>query len=251
MRIFSALSGLLLAGAAFARNLSNSNSTCSPQSSDVKVVQYGWALQYLAERYYSSQPLNQTYLNSATNSTRANYYSNFQGILRQNRLGVRAVQQLGSKVPGYNNPRCNFTFPPVRDGASWVRNALQLEQTLTGAFIGLAGYSQAPEVSFLVARLAAEHSGFSHYIASQQRSVVYPANSTTLLPAYAPDQVLKSGNRTGRLGTYLRNCVSAPSPPCGNLTIGPLIGSNSTNSTNSTSDGSNSSLLAGFTRKYF
>lgn len=242
MRIFSALSGLLMAGAAFAQN-----SSCSPKSGDVQVVQFGWALQYLAERYYSAQPLNQTFLNSVTNSTRANYAANFQGIQRQNRLGVRAVQQLGSKVSGFSAPRCNYTFPSASDGETWVKNTLMLEQSICGAMIGLSGYTQTPEVSFLLSRLSAEHSGFAHYIASQQQGVVFPTNSSSLVPAYTPDWVLQSGNQPGKLGSYLMNCVSPPSSPCGEkLNVGPLVGtfgSNTTSGTNSSSSASPSASL--------
>ncbi|KAI9045356.1 uncharacterized protein KD926_008782 [Aspergillus affinis] len=250
MRIFSALSGLLLAGAAFAQN---SSSSCSPKSGDVQVVQFGWALQYLAERYYSAQPLNQTFLNSVTNSSRANYYNNFQGIQRQNRLGVRAVQQLGSQVSGFSAPRCNYTFPSASDGETWVKNALKLEQSITGALIGLSGYTQSPEVSFLLARLSAEHNGHAYYIASQQQGTVFPTNSSSLVPAYTPDWVLQNGTQPGKLGTYLKNCVSPPSSPCGEkLKIGPLIGTFGSNSTNSTSNSSASaSPSAGLFAKMF
>lgn len=53
-------------------------------------------------------------------------------------------------------------------------------------------------------------------------SSMFQANSTSLVAAYAPNQVLLEGNQTGRLGTYLDNCVSAPENPRGTLTIGPL-----------------------------
>lgn len=248
MRLFSALSGLFLAGAAFAQN---SSSGCSPKSADVQVIQFGWALQYLSERFYTAQPLNQSFLNSATNSSRANYNTNFQGIQRQNRLGVRAVQQLGSRVSGFSAPKCNYTFPSASNGESWVENALQLEQSITGALIGLAGYTQSPEVSFLLARLSAQHSGQAYYIASQQQGVVFPTNSSSLVPAYTPDWVLQSGNQPGKLGSYLKDCVSAPSSPCGEkLNIGPLIGTFGSNATSNTSSAS-PSASSGLFRKMF
>lgn len=247
MRIFSALSSLLLVGAAAAQ----SSGSCSPTSADVQVVQYGWALQYLLERYYSSQPLNSTFLMSADNSSSANYYTNFQGIQRQNRLGVRAVQQLGSKVPGFSAPRCNFTFPQASDGETWVKNALKLEQTVCGAYIGLAGYTQSPEVSFLIARLAAQHSGQAYYIASNVQQPVFPTNSSSLVPAYNPDYVLQSGNQPGKLGDYLNGCVSPPSSPCGSpLTIGPLIAtSGGSNATSSSASPSGSATA--FAKRFF
>ncbi|GES64226.1 hypothetical protein ATEIFO6365_0008029600 [Aspergillus terreus] len=244
MRFFSALSSALLVGAAAAQS-------CSPSSSDAQVVEFGWALQYLLERYYSSQPLNSTFLNSADNSSTANYYTNFQGIQRQNRLGVRAVQQLGSKVPGFSAPRCNFTFPNAKDGETWVKNAQKLEQNVCGAYIGLAAYTQAPEVSFLMARLAAQHSAHAYYITSNVQEPVFPTNSSSLIPAYPPDYVLQSGNQPGKLGDYLNGCVSAPSPPCGQkLTFGPLIAS--TGGANaSSSSASPSGTATAFAKRLF
>ncbi|KAL5359438.1 hypothetical protein BJX96DRAFT_148434 [Aspergillus floccosus] len=244
MRFFSALSSALLVGAAAAQS-------CDPSSSDVEVVQFGWALQYLLERYYSSQPLNSTFFSSADNSSTANYFTNFQGIQRQNRLGVRAVQQLGSKVPGFSAPRCNFTFPEAQDGEAWIKNAQKLEQNVCGAYIGLAAFTQSPQVSFLMARLAAEHSGHAYYITSNIQQPVFPTNSSSLIPAYSPDYVLQSGNQPGKLGDFLNGCVAAPSPPCGqNLTFGPLIAS--TNGANaSSSSASPSGSATAFAKRLF
>ncbi|EAW12712.1 uncharacterized protein ACLA_011390 [Aspergillus clavatus NRRL 1] len=229
MRFFSAL---FVAGAATAAN----NSYCTPSSGDVQVVQLTWALEYLIEQFYSSTPLNQTFLNSAVNSSNANYYTNLQGMQRQNRLGVRAVQQLGNRVENFDSPKCNFTFETPSDSESFLQTALQLEQSVSGALIGLEGYTQAPEVSFLLARLAVQHGAHSGYLATTQEGVVFPNNATSLTPAYSPDYVLTSGQNPGQLGDYINGCVSAPQPPCGNLTIGPLIGSlGGSNSTTSSS----------------
>ncbi|KAL4896033.1 hypothetical protein BDV59DRAFT_126521 [Aspergillus ambiguus] len=245
MRIFSALSSFLLVGAAAAQS-------CSPSSSDVQVVQFGWALQYLLERYYSSQPLNSTFFTSAQNSSSANYFTNFQGIQRQNRLGVRAVQQLGSQVPGFSAPRCNFTFPEAKDGQTWVANAQKLEQSVFGAYIGLAAYTQSPQVSFLMARLAAQHSGHAYYILSNTQEPVFPSNSSSLVPAYSPDFVLQSGNQPGKLGDFLNGCVSAPSPPCGQkLTFGPLIASTGGGANASSSSASPSGSATAFAKRLF
>ncbi|KAL4887706.1 hypothetical protein BJY04DRAFT_176448 [Aspergillus karnatakaensis] len=226
MRIFSILSGFLLAGAVAAQNTSSQNSSCLPQSSDAEVVRYAWALQSLLEKYYTSQPLNRTFLSDATNGSRAEYYQNIQGIQRQNRLGVRAVQQLGSITPGYSNPSCNFSHPNATDGEDYVKNALQLEASVASALIGAAGYTQSPEVSFLLSRLAAEHTAGATWLGAHQRGVVFPTNSTSLVPAYNPEYVLGSGNQAGRLGRYLHGCVEAPSSPSGKpFFIGPLVGS--------------------------
>ncbi|PLN78040.1 hypothetical protein BDW42DRAFT_148629 [Aspergillus taichungensis] len=221
MRIFSFLSSALLMGAAAAQ----SADTCSPKPSDTQVVKFSWALEYLLERFYSQQPLNQTFLQSADNSSHANYLTNFKGIRRQTLLGLNATQQIGAKIPGFEPPKCNFTFPTAKDGETWVKSAMQLESSVTGAFIGLSAYTQSPEVSFLLARLAAEHSSHTYYIATNQNSTVFQPNSTTLIPAYTPDHVLQSGSQPGKLGQYLHSCVTAPVSPCGNFTIGPLIGS--------------------------
>ncbi|KAE8402236.1 hypothetical protein BDV37DRAFT_162091 [Aspergillus pseudonomiae] len=234
MRIFSALSSLLLAGAVAAQS-----SDCSPKSGDVQTLQFAWALQHLTERFWSSQSLNQTFLNNATNTSTANYDANFKGITRENRLGIRAVQQVASGLSNFTTPRCNLTIPQARDADSFLKNALQVEQTVAGGLIGLAAYTQSPEVSFLLARLAAQHSAQAAYLGSEQNSTFFPSNSTSLVPAYTPDQILKAGNQTGLLGTLLSNCVTAPSGPCGQkVNIGPLV---ATLNSTSTSGGSSSS----------
>ncbi|PLB37971.1 uncharacterized protein BDW47DRAFT_106168 [Aspergillus candidus] len=222
MRIFSFLSSALLVGAAAAQG---SPDTCAPKPSDTEVVKFSWALEYLLERFYYQQPLNQTFLQSADNSSHANYLPNFQGIQRQSRLGLLATKQIGAKIPDFEPPKCNFTFPTAKDGESWVKSAMQMESSVSGAFIGLSAYTQSPEVSFLLARLAAEHTSHAYYIATNQNATVFQANSTTLIPAYTPDWVLQSGSQPGKLGQYLHSCVSAPISPCGNFTVGPLIGS--------------------------
>ncbi|KAL2861245.1 uncharacterized protein BJX67DRAFT_312246 [Aspergillus lucknowensis] len=220
MRVFLFLSGFLFAGAALAQN-----TDCSPKSSDSEVVRYAWALQSLLEKYYSGQPLNQTFLSDATNSSRAEYYQNFQGIQRQTRLGVRAVQQIETKT-STSNPSCNFTFPNATSGEEYVQNALRLEASVASALIGATGYTQSPEVSFLLARLASGHTAAATWLATQQTGIVFPSNSSSLVPAYNPSYVLSSGNKFGKLGQYLNGCVSAPADPCGQVFfIGPLVGS--------------------------
>ncbi|RDH26824.1 hypothetical protein BDQ94DRAFT_164145 [Aspergillus welwitschiae] len=211
MRIVSALNGLLLAGVAVAQN--TASSSCSLQSSDLPSVNYGFALSSFLDRFYSSVPVNLTTLNSTLNSSNSESSANLQGIQRQNRLGVRAVQQLGAKVSGFSPQNCSFTFPSAIDGETFVRNALQLESSVAGAYIALAGYIQAPEASLLWARLAAEHTAHAYYMASHQQAVLFPSNSTSLVPAYSP----------AYLGSYFQGCVTAPPAPCNqNLFIGPL-----------------------------
>ncbi|RDW70860.1 uncharacterized protein DSM5745_08371 [Aspergillus mulundensis] len=221
MRFFSMFGGLLLAGAALAQNTS-----CSPKSSDAAVVEYAYALQGLLERYYTSQPINQTFLQTATNGSRLEYYQNLLGIQRQNRLGVRALQVVGAKVPGYSNPRCNYSVPRASSGEQYVTIALGLEADVAAAFIGATAYTQSPEVSFILARLAAVHTADTTWLAAGQKGIIFPSNTSSLVPAFNPAYVLGLGNETGRLGRYLPNCVSAPSSPCDQpFFIGPLVGS--------------------------
>ncbi|RAH47866.1 uncharacterized protein BO95DRAFT_71312 [Aspergillus brunneoviolaceus CBS 621.78] len=244
MRFIATIGQLLLAGAALAQ----SNSSCSPSSSDAKVVEYGWALSYFLDRYYNQVPLNQTFLQSATNDSDAEYYPNFQGIQRLNRLGTRAAQQLGSRISGFTAPNCSFTFPNASSAESFVENALTLESTVAGAYIALAGYTQAPEVSFLWARLAAEHTAHAYYLASNQEDILFPANSSGLVPAYSPAYVLSSGSQKGKLGRYLGSCVSAPPAPCGQtLFIGPLGATLAPNVSASAAAASSASLSASAT----
>ncbi|KAL2820463.1 hypothetical protein BDW59DRAFT_116385 [Aspergillus cavernicola] len=238
MRILSTLSALLLSGAALAQN-----TTCSASSSDAEVVRYASALQSLTARFYASQPVNQTFLSDATNSSRVSYYQNIQGIQRDTRLGVRAVQQLGSRVSGFSNPSCNFTFPNATNGEGYVRNALQLESNVASALLGATGYTQSPEVAFLLSRLAAQHIANGIWLATQQTSVLFLSNSSSLLPAYNPSYVIASGDQPGRLGQYLQGCVQAPSNPCGQpFFIGPLIGS--VGNSSSATAGSNSASIS-------
>ncbi|KAI3059183.1 hypothetical protein CBS147353_10594 [Aspergillus niger] len=246
MRIVSALNGLLLAGVAVAQN--TTSSSCSLQSSDLPSVNYGFALSSFLDRFYSSVPVNQTTLNSTLNSSNSEFFANLQGIQRQNGLGVRAVQQLGAKVSGFSPQNCSFTFPSASDGETFVRNALQLESSVAGAYIALAGYIQAPEASLLWARLAAEHTAHAYYIASHQQAVLFPSNSTSLVPAYSPAYVLSNGTAPGQLGSYFQGCVTAPPAPCNQtLFIGPLTANLAANVSASAATLSSVSLSASAT----
>ncbi|PYH48760.1 uncharacterized protein BP01DRAFT_111747 [Aspergillus saccharolyticus JOP 1030-1] len=246
MRFFTTLSPLLLAVGAVAQN--SSSSSCSPSSSDVQVVEYGYALSYFLDRFYNQVALNQTFLSGATNDSDAEYYPNFQGMQRLNRLAVRGVQQLGAKTSGFTAPNCSFTFPSANSGEAFVQTALTLESSVAGAYIALAGYTQAPEVSFLWARLAAEHTAHAYYLASNQEDILFPANSSGLVPAYSPAFVLSSGSQKGQLGRYLGGCVSAPPAPCGQtLFIGPIGATLTANVSASAAASSSASLAASAT----
>ncbi|KAH2926753.1 hypothetical protein KXW15_002115 [Aspergillus fumigatus] len=224
MHILPTLSSLLLAGAATTAALNNSY--CAPKSGDAQVVQYAWALEYMVQQYYASV------------ASTANVVSNLQGIGQQNRLGVRAAQQLGKRIGNFTSPGCNFTFPAPASGQAFLTTAQAFESNASAALIGLEGYTQAPEVSFLIARLAAQHAGHAAYLATTQQASVFQSNVTSLVRAYSPSYVLSNGTSPGQLGRYFKGCVSAPQPPCGNLTVGPLIATFGNNSTSSSSSSS-------------
>ncbi|PWY90827.1 hypothetical protein BO70DRAFT_368054 [Aspergillus heteromorphus CBS 117.55] len=246
MRVFATLSQLLLAGLALSQ--STSSSSCSLQSSDDQVIDYGYSLSFFLDRFYSSVPVNQTFLNDALNSSTGAYLSNFQGLQRQNRLGVRAVQQLGARASGFSAHNCSFTYPTASDGEAFIRNALELESTVAGAYIALAGYTQSPEASFLWARLAAEHTAHAYYIASHQQSVLFPTNSSSLVPAFSPGYVLSNATGHGHLGRYFQGCVTAPPVPCGEtLFIGGLTATLGANVSASAAASSSASLSASAT----
>lgn len=221
MRLFSILSGFLLAGATVAQN-----SSCAPTSSDAAVVRYACALQGMLEEYYTSHPVNQTFLSDARNSSSAQYYQNLQGMHRENQLGLRALLQIGHRVPGFSNPTCNFSLPEVTSAEEFVENALLFEGSVAAALLGVTGYTQTPAISFVLARLASQHTAHATWLASQQTGVIFMSNSSALLPAYNPMYVLSTGNGTARFGQYLHGCVEAPESPCGQpFYIGPLVGS--------------------------
>lgn len=222
MRFLQTLGSLLLIGAATTA-AQGSDSSCAPTRSDNQVVQFAWYLQFFSDRFYANNPINQTIMSSFPNSSSIAYSENIKGLEAQTRLGVRAVQQLGTKVPGFTTPKCDFTFPQITDGKSYLRNAARIESDVTGAFIGLAGYTQKPEISFLLARLAAQHGAHAAWFGDKILPVFFQPNSTALVPAYSPDYVTKTGYRPGMLGQYLHSCARVPASPCGQaLLIGNL-----------------------------
>lgn len=244
MRFLSFLSSFMLAGAAVAQSPTPSSSGgatgCTPASTDTKVVKLAWDLQNLLERYYASSPASPSILSSLPSASSADYSANLRGVQQQTHLGSRAIQQLGAKVPGFTTPRCNFTLPKPSDGQSYLKYAAQLEYDVSGAFIGLAGYTQKPEISFLMARLAASHASQATWLGSKVSNDFFLPNSTALIGAYSPDWVAKAGNKPGMLGRYLGTCAQIPSGPCDKaLLIGPL-------GANLTSPAASSSAFASF-----
>lgn len=230
MRFGSQITWLLAAGGALTSAQSSSSSAasssstgCALTSSDSKVLQYTYALSGFLNSFYASTSINSTVAAQVSNSTSASkVLSNLQGIQHLDNLTVEAVRELSSKAPGFSAPSCSYTFPTVSSISQFVQYAYQFEYTLSGAFIGVAGYTKSPEVAFLLARLAAEHSAHATYIGSRLNSTMFQSSSPSLVSAYTPTQVLTTGNSTGQLGSYLGGCVSAPSNPCGSLKIGPL-----------------------------
>lgn len=188
------------------------------------MLEYTYALSEFIRNFYASVPTNGTLASTLSNSTSAsNALANLRGIEKSNNLSVEAVRELGFKAPGFQAPKCTFTYPNVTSVSSFAQKAYKLEDTISGAMIGAAGYTQSPEVAFLLARLAAEHAAHATWIGSRVNSTMFTPNATSLVSAYGPDQVLQKTNSTGSLGMYLGDCVTAPKQPCpGTLQIGPL-----------------------------
>lgn len=247
MRFGSQITWLLAAGGALTSAQSSSSSaasssstSCAISSSDTQVLQYTWAISKFLNNFYGSVALNSSVASSVSNSTSASrVLANLQGIEHADNLTVEAVRELGSKAPGFKEPSCSYTYPSVNSIQSFVQFAYQFESTLTGACIGVAGYTKSPEVAFLLARLAAQHSAHATYIGSRLNSSMFMSSSDSLVSAYPPTQVLSTTNSTGSLGLYLGGCVTAPQNPCGALKIGPL----EANITSSAGAGSSSTPL--------
>ncbi|KAJ5114411.1 hypothetical protein NUU61_000170 [Penicillium alfredii] len=244
MRFFSYLGSFIATGAALS---SAASPSCSPSSGDTQVLQFAWAISEFVGQFYASIPINQTFAGGLQNSTSAKVaLANLKGIEKKSNLTIQAIKQVSWKAPNFKKPSCKYTIPKANSVLSFARYAYQFETTLSGAYIGLAGYTQSPEVSFLLARLAAEHSAHATWIGNRVNSTLFPTNSSSLFPAYLPTQVLKSKNETGSLGRYLHGCVTAPSSPCGSLKIGPL----DANTTTSSASASSSTAKASRRRLY-
>jgi len=199
----------------------------TPGNSDAGLVEFGLAVQNLLSSYYQSMPVNASFFSTLPNNTSTDYLSNVMGLTRQAVLGVEALQQLEAPTTA-SMPSCKYTFPPVTDAISFLMTAYDLEATLCGTFIGLADYVMSPQAAFLMARLAAEHGIHASYIGSHMQAQVFMPNSTSLTPAFTPQEVLMSGTGVGYLGQFLNGCAMAPMAPChGTVSIG-MLGSNLT-----------------------
>lgn len=243
MKVFS-LAGLLLS----AVTASAANSNCAPTSSDASVLEFAWGLSDFIGGYYNST-VNSTF-SSNSNATIAAYKKVLWGVEKENTLGSEAIELLSKKVTEFSEPDCQFNYPKVNTTQAWAWYAYHFEATVTGAFIGLAGYTQSPEVSFLMARLAASHSAHATLIGNKVNSTLFAQNATSLVGAYSPAQILSTRNQTGSLGLYLGECLTAPSSPCGSLRIGPLAATPTSSVVAGTSSASGSSSSAA-AKKYY
>ncbi|CAG8155468.1 unnamed protein product [Penicillium nalgiovense] len=211
---------LLLVGVTVSSATSSAASICSPSSSDTNVLQFALGLSNFIGEFYNST-VNSTF-GSSNNATIQAYQRMLFGFEKDNTLSSAAIEKVGAIASGFSKPNCDYKFPEVNSTQHWTQWAYRFEDTVTGAFIGLAGYTESPEISFLMARLAAEHSAHSALIGSRMNSTYFSQNSTSLVAAYGPAQVLSARNQTGSLGEYLGGCLTAPTSSCGQLRIGPL-----------------------------
>jgi hypothetical protein len=242
---FLNLAGLLMA----AVTASAASAGCAPTSSDAKVLEFAWGLSDFVGGYYNST-VNSTFSSSSSNATIAAYEKVLFAFEKENTLGSEAIEQASKKAPGFSAPQCTFTFPTVNSTQTWAAWAYRIEATVTGAFIGLAGYTQSPEISFLLARLAASHSAHATLIGSKVNSTLFAQNATSLVGAYGPAQVLSTRNETGSLGQYLGSCLTAPSSPCGSLRIGPLDATPTSSIVAGTSSASSSASSSSVAKKH-
>ena len=214
------LAGATATSAATATSGGSAAATCSPSAADTKVLQFALGVSNFVGTFYN-ETVNSTF-GESNNATLKAYQKVLFGLEKGNTLSSQAIEKVGARAPGFTKPECDYKIPDVASTQSWAQWAYRFESTVTGAFIGLAGYAESPEVAFLMARLAAEHSEHSSLIGSRVNSSYFAQNSASLVAAYGPVQVLSTRNETGSLGEYLGGCLTAPTSPCGPLRIGPL-----------------------------
>jgi hypothetical protein len=197
---------------------------------DAGLVEFGLAVQTLLSDYYKSVPVNASFFSTLPHNTGTDFLSNAMGLARQAVLGTTSLQQL-RVMTSASTPSCKYTFPPVTDAMSFFMNAYDLEATLCGTFIGLADYIMSPQAAFVMSRLAAEHGIHASYIGSHLKRQVFMSNSTSLTPAFTPQEVLMSGMGVEKLGQYLNGCVVSPMAACNGTVSISALGSNVTDQT--------------------
>ncbi|KAJ5792372.1 uncharacterized protein N7503_008350 [Penicillium pulvis] len=192
-----------------------SGSNCS-NSSDIQVLQYASAIQAYSYVFYSSIPLNQTFFSNAPNSSNANYAINFQGMEQQNRLGALLLEDFGSNFEGFQAPKCRWKVVSPSNGTAFLEDALYIETTVTGALLGLTGYTLTAEIAEIINWLAVQHGAHAAYITSFTEAIVFPTsrNLSSLPPILPPNYVLGTRDETFMLGQLLGGCVTAPKGPC-------------------------------------
>ncbi|KAL3489602.1 hypothetical protein BJX62DRAFT_239002 [Aspergillus germanicus] len=208
-----AVGGLLLSSASSAIAASCSN--CSLTSQDTKVLQYAWAIQRLSNWFYETNSANQTNFSSAPNISTAYYPDNLQGIQSQNLLGAAQVESLASNLSDFQQPDCNFSMPTPSTITQYLAKSWYLETVISGAFTGLANFTQTPTVSLLLSQLAVQHATHATYIAASFLPNVFDANNISDIPVLPPDVVLSNDTHDSMLGHVLGGCVAAPEAPCG------------------------------------
>ncbi|KAJ5917009.1 hypothetical protein N7504_001024 [Penicillium tannophilum] len=196
-------------------DIAASGSNCS-NSSDIQVLQYASAIQAYSYFFYSSIPLNQTFFSDAPNSSDANYAINIQGMEQQNRLGALLLEEVGSNIAGFQAPKCSWKPINPSNGTDFLDDALYIETSLTGALLGLTGYTLTAEIAEIINWLAVQHGAHSAYITSFTEAIVFPTskNLSSLPPILPPDYVLDTGGEIFMLGQLLGGCVNAPKGPC-------------------------------------
>ncbi|CAG8189772.1 unnamed protein product [Penicillium nalgiovense] len=136
---------LLLAGVTVTSAASSAASICSPSSSDTDVLQFALGLSNFIGEFYNST-VNSTF-GSSNNATIQAYQRMLFDFEKDNTLSSAAIEKVGAKAPGFSKPNCDYKFPEVNSSQHWTQWAYRFEDTVTGAFIGLAGYTESPEVS--------------------------------------------------------------------------------------------------------
>jgi hypothetical protein len=206
---FLTVGTLLLSSASIAITASSSN--CLPVSGDNKVLQYCSTIQDFSYQFYKANPVNRIDWSSTLNGSTTNYESNLQGIGNENHLGALQIKEIASNLS--DSTQCNITIPTPENATDYLITAYILEAEVSGAFTGLANFTQAPEVSLLLNWLAVQHGTHATYIATTVLPTVFELNGTSILPILPPD-VLLSNTEDTILGAILGGCLEAPEAPC-------------------------------------